>query len=186
MEVDCPSLVFIDFNVSMLTPGCVLVFWECSPPWALSSSKRSRLLKVRVTLQLMVGQSVSLGVELHEIFIHLWQLQSSFCGVHLCWEDGSFVCAAGPHQHSLSWVCVPWDSQPYFTVSLLRLPFPLPPTARRVTVYVFHLASTRVSSGSYSLLKQIRYSTIKTDIFCTAGLTVSFSGRSLSYALNTF
>jgi hypothetical protein len=25
-EVDCPSLVFIDFNVPMLTPGCVGVF----------------------------------------------------------------------------------------------------------------------------------------------------------------
>jgi hypothetical protein len=43
--VECPSLVFVDFNVTMLTPGRVGVFWECSPPWALSSAKRARLLK---------------------------------------------------------------------------------------------------------------------------------------------
>jgi hypothetical protein len=54
-EVDCPSLVFIDFNVAMLTPGRVGVFWECSPPWALSSAKRPRLLKVRVTLRLAIS-----------------------------------------------------------------------------------------------------------------------------------
>jgi hypothetical protein len=48
-------------------------------------------------------------------------------------------------QCSLSWVRVPWDSQPYFTVSDLRLPFSSPPTTRRVTVEVFDPASTRVS-----------------------------------------
>jgi hypothetical protein len=77
-EVDCPSLVFIDFTVPMFTRGCFGVFWECSRPWALSSAKRARLLKVRVKLQLMVDQSVSLGVERHEIFITVWQLQSCF------------------------------------------------------------------------------------------------------------
>jgi hypothetical protein len=40
----------------------------------------------------------------------------------------SFVCAAGPCQHSLSRVRVPWDTRPYFTVSDLRLPFSSPPT----------------------------------------------------------
>jgi hypothetical protein len=35
----------------------------------------------------------------------------------------SFVYAAGPSQRSLPRVPVPWDSQPYFTVSDLRLPF---------------------------------------------------------------
>jgi hypothetical protein len=35
----------------------------------------------------------------------------------------SFTIAASPCQGSLSWVRVPWDSRPYFTVSDLRLPF---------------------------------------------------------------
>jgi hypothetical protein len=53
----------------------------------------------------------------------------------------SFTTAAGTRQRSHSWVRVPWDSRPYFTVSDLRLPFSLPPTTRRVTVEV--PASTR-------------------------------------------
>jgi hypothetical protein len=57
----------------------------------------------------------------------------------------SFVCAGGPCQRSLSRVLVPWDLQPYFTVSNLRLPFSSPPTTCRVTVEVFDPASTRVS-----------------------------------------
>jgi hypothetical protein len=57
--------------------------------------------------------------------------------------DLSFTIAAGPRQHSHSWVRVPWDSRPYFTVSDSRLPFTLPPTTRRVTVEVFDLTSTR-------------------------------------------
>jgi hypothetical protein len=56
----------------------------------------------------------------------------------------SFVCAAGPCQHSLSRVLVLWDLRPYFTVSDLRLPFSSPPTTLRVTVEVFDPASTRV------------------------------------------
>jgi hypothetical protein len=35
----------------------------------------------------------------------------------------SFVYAAGPCQRSLSWVRVPWDLRPYFSVSDLRLSF---------------------------------------------------------------
>jgi hypothetical protein len=58
----------------------------------------------------------------------------------------SFVYAAGPCQNSLSRVRVPWYSRPYFTVSDLRLPFPSPPTIRRVTVEVFEPASTRVGN----------------------------------------
>jgi hypothetical protein len=58
----------------------------------------------------------------------------------------SFVYATGPCQRSLSWVQVPWDSRPYFTVSDLRLPFSSPPTTRRVTVEVFDPASTRVTA----------------------------------------
>jgi hypothetical protein len=90
-EVDCPNLVHIDFNVPMLTPGHG-VFWECSPPWALSSAKGARLLKARVTWRLMVGQSVTLGVEPHEILITVWQLQSCFCEAPLWREDGSVFC----------------------------------------------------------------------------------------------
>jgi hypothetical protein len=67
---------------------------------------------------------------------------------HPLWrEDGSFVCAAGPCQRSLSRVLVPWDLWPYFTVSDLRLPFLSPPTTRRVTVEVFDPASISESES---------------------------------------
>jgi hypothetical protein len=56
----------------------------------------------------------------------------------------SFTVATGPRQRSNSRVRVPCDSQPYSTVSDLRLPFSSPPTTRRVTVEVFDPASTRV------------------------------------------
>jgi hypothetical protein len=56
----------------------------------------------------------------------------------------SFVYAAGPRQRSLSRVRVPWISRPYFTVSVFRLPFSLPPLTRSVTVEIFVPASTRV------------------------------------------
>jgi hypothetical protein len=49
----------------------------------------------------------------------------------------SFTIAAGPRQRIYSWVRVPWDSWPYFTVSDSRLPFSSPPTTRRATVEVF-------------------------------------------------
>jgi hypothetical protein len=55
----------------------------------------------------------------------------------------SFTIATGPHQRSYSRVRVPWDSRPYFTVSVSRLPFSSPPRTRRVTVEVFDPASTR-------------------------------------------
>jgi hypothetical protein len=55
----------------------------------------------------------------------------------------SFTTAAGPRQRSRSWVRVPWDSWPHFTLSDLRLPFSSPPTTRRATVEVFDPASTR-------------------------------------------
>jgi hypothetical protein len=51
-EVDCPSLVFIDFHVPMLTPGRVGVFWEYKPSlrsvtWRrVSSAKRVRLIPI--------------------------------------------------------------------------------------------------------------------------------------------
>jgi hypothetical protein len=56
----------------------------------------------------------------------------------------SFVYAAGPCQRCLSWVQVPWDSLPYFTVSDLKLPFSSPPMTRKITVEVFDSPYTRV------------------------------------------
>jgi hypothetical protein len=41
-----------------------------------------------------------------------------------------FVIAAGSRQRSHSWVRVPWDSWPYFTVSNSRLPEPGGPSPR--------------------------------------------------------
>jgi hypothetical protein len=58
----------------------------------------------------------------------------------------SFTIAAGPRQLSHSRVRVPCDSQPYFTVSNLRLSFLSPPTTRRATVEVFDPASIRDKS----------------------------------------
>jgi hypothetical protein len=54
----------------------------------------------------------------------------------------SFVIAAGPRQRSHSRDRVPWDSQPYYTVSDSRLLFSSPPTTRRATVDVFDPVST--------------------------------------------
>jgi hypothetical protein len=111
-------------------------------------------VKVKVTLQLTVNQSVSLGVELHlglltryllsfdsyGIFFFLWgTLSDERTGLY-------FVYAAGSCQRSPSWVRFPWDSRQYFTVSDVRLPFSSPTTTCRVTVEVLESASTRVSS----------------------------------------
>jgi hypothetical protein len=60
----------------------------------------------------------------------------------------SFVYAAGLCQRSLSWVRVPWDLRPYFTVSDLRLLFASSPTTRRVTVEVFDPASIRYNDST--------------------------------------
>jgi hypothetical protein len=57
----------------------------------------------------------------------------------------SFTIAAGPCQRSHSLVRASLDSQPYFTVSDLRLPISSPPATRRVTVEVFDPTSTRVT-----------------------------------------
>jgi hypothetical protein len=81
-----------------------------------------------------------------QIFITILQLGSCFLWGAISDERTglSFVYAACPCQRSLSWVRVPCDSRPYFTVSDLRLPFSSPPTTRRVTVEVFDPASTQV------------------------------------------
>jgi hypothetical protein len=63
-----------------------------------------------------------------------------------------FTVAAGPCQRSHSWVRVPRDLRPYFTVSDSRLTFLSPPTTRRAMVEVFEPASTREST--YCLKKK--------------------------------
>jgi hypothetical protein len=82
-----------------------------------------------------------------QIFITLWQLRVLFFWGALSDERRSlsFVYAAGPRQSSLSRVRVPWISRPYFSVSVLRLPFSSPPTTSRVKVEAFEPASTRAN-----------------------------------------
>jgi hypothetical protein len=107
------------------------------------------MIQINVTLRLMVGQSVSLGVEPHLgvtirylLFFDSYGLV--FVGRPFWREDASaFLYAAGPCQRSLSRVRVPEYSRPYFTVSDLRLPLSSSPTTRRVTVEVFDPASTQ-------------------------------------------
>jgi hypothetical protein len=105
-------------------------------------------VKVKVTLLLTVGRSVSLSVEPHLVFTTRYLLQFDSYGL-LFWGSLSdervglsLVYAAGHRQRSLSGVRVIWDSWPYFTVSDLRLPFSSLPTTRRVMVEVFEPAST--------------------------------------------
>jgi hypothetical protein len=81
--------------------------------------------------------------------VTIWDLRPDFCYCQtvaglLMWgalSDErmglSFTIDAGPSQRSHSWVRVPWDSRPYFTVSDSRLPFSSPSTTRRATVEVF-------------------------------------------------
>jgi hypothetical protein len=64
----------------------------------------------------------------------------------------SFTTLAGLRQHSRSWVRLPWDSWPYFTLSDSTLLFSSPATTPRVPVEVFDPASTRESSLTLSLL----------------------------------
>jgi hypothetical protein len=73
-----------------------------------------------------------------------------FVGRPLWGEDGSFVYAAGLRQRSLSWVWVPWNLWPSFTLSDLRFSFSSPPTTRRVAVELFDPASTRMINSSQS------------------------------------
>jgi hypothetical protein len=57
-----------------------------------------------------------------QIFITLWQLGSWFCERPLWRENGSVFCiCCWPSPGSRSRVRVPWDSWPYFTVSVSSL-----------------------------------------------------------------
>jgi hypothetical protein len=93
-----------------------------------------------------VSQSVLVSSPIWGSFITALQLRSLFLWGALSDERTglSFTIAASARQRSLSWVRVPWDSRPYFTLSDLRLPFSSPPTTRRGTVEVFDPASTWV------------------------------------------
>jgi hypothetical protein len=121
---------------------------------------QAELNQVKVTLPLTVGQSVSLGVEPHlGLMTRYLLLFDSYCIVSVrrpLWrEDRSLFCiCCCPRQRRLSQIRVPWISRPYFTVSVLRLPFSSPPTTRRVTVEVFDPASTQVWT---KLLQESRY-----------------------------
>jgi hypothetical protein len=124
--------------------------------------------KVKVTLQLKVSQSISLGVEHHLGIMTTYLLLFDSYGLVFLWgalsdeRTGlSFVYAAGPCQRSLSRVRVPRYSRPYFTLSDLTLPFSSPTTTRRVTVEVFDPAPTRVKCRS-----------TLTVLFCTAAYIV--------------
>jgi hypothetical protein len=65
----------------------------------------------------------------------------------------SFVYAADPCKSNLSRIRVPWDSRPYFTVSVrFETSFSSPPTTRRVTVKVLDPASTRETLESFTCL----------------------------------
>jgi hypothetical protein len=77
----------------------------------------------------------------------------------------SFTIAAGARQHSNSWVRVPWDSRPYFTLSDSRLPSSSPPTTRRAAVEVFEPAPTR----------ETVYLTLRVRVRVTLRLTVGQS-----------
>jgi hypothetical protein len=106
------------------------------------------------------GQSASLSWNKAPI----WGLRPDldYCQtVGVCWWGGvlsdertglSFATATGPGQRTHSWVRVPWDSRPYFTVSDSRLPFSSPPTTRKAMVEVFDPASTRDYLSTSSIL----------------------------------
>jgi hypothetical protein len=82
----------------------------------------------------------------------------------------SFVYAAGPRQCRVSWVRVPLDSWPYFTVSDLRLPFSSPPTTHRVTVEIFDPASTRTNKPLINFRRRPHgkhVSRVLTNVFTT-------------------
>jgi hypothetical protein len=131
-----------------------------------------RLQTQKVTLRLTVSQSVRPDIYyyLTVTVLFLWgTLSDERTGLF-------FVYAAGPCQHSLSRVLVPWDSRPYFTVSDLRLPFPSPPTTRRITVDVFDPSSTRClnSISLYSLgAAATENATSQQYFYCYRGVFIS-------------
>jgi hypothetical protein len=133
-------------------------------PWNADSSELDLILqspsrKVKVTLRLTVSESVSLGVEPDLGLMTRYLLLFDSYGLVL-WGGPSLtrvgICllyVAGTCHRSLSLVRVPRDSQPYFTVSDLRVLFSSPPTILRVTMEVFDSASTRVYTGRYIAIR---------------------------------
>jgi hypothetical protein len=120
-----------------------------------------------------VGQSVLVSSTHLGLTISVLLLSDS-CGVvdvgrSLWRENGSAVIiAAAPRQRSHSWVRVPRNSWPHFTLSDLRLPFSSPPTTRRITVELFESASTRLVLSYYSLTTHIMP-------LCTPSFWIHFS-----------
>jgi hypothetical protein len=139
-----------------------LLHWTASfTDWTscfLSSLLPFSTLDLRVNFMLWptVSRPVSLGIKhpfgaYDQIFITCVTVTVLILWGALSDErTGPSFIYAGPCQSNLSLVRVPWDSQPCFTVSELRLPFSSPPTTRRVTVEVFDPASTRGTSGPFT------------------------------------
>jgi hypothetical protein len=82
-----------------------------------------------------------------------------------------YTISAGPRQRSHTWVRVPCDSRPYFTVSDSRLPFSSPLTTHRATVEVFDTASTRDSSNPSYRLSLHRLRTGHIILYCIVRVT---------------
>jgi hypothetical protein len=74
----------------------------------------------------------------------------------------SFTIAAGPRQRSHSRVRVPWDSQPYFTVSDSRFPsLFVTPTTRRAMMEVLHSIAVKFIKLQSENIKEIYILMIK-------------------------
>jgi hypothetical protein len=116
-----------------------------------------------------VSRSVCLGIKYpsgayDQIFITVRQLRFCWCGALSDDRTGlSFIISAGLRQRSHSWVRVPWDSRPYFTVSDSRRPFSSLPATRRATMEVLDPASIR-----YWILSSHSQSYVTTDCQSTS------------------
>jgi hypothetical protein len=108
---------------------------------------------------------------------YVWQLRSWFRGAPSL-TKGRVCLLYVPR--SLSRVLVPWDLQPYFTVSDLRLPFSSPPTTHRVTVEVFDPASTRVN---WTLLYNHFARTTQKTAYCWKGVFTAPLHSNGSYSI---
>jgi hypothetical protein len=99
--------------------GKVITFASLCQINQWSPRKVPEAFKVKVTLQLTVSQSVSLGVEPHlGHMTRYYSLTVIFVGSDALSDERrglSFVQAAGPSHRILSRVRVSRDSRPYFT-----------------------------------------------------------------------
>jgi hypothetical protein len=134
-KVDGLSLILIDFYVPALTPRLISTetSLHLSENISLSvlQSQKSKLCYDRLS----VGQSVFMSSTHLGLTTRFYYCQT--VASLLMWGVFSdertvlpFTIAAGPRQRCYSWVRVPWDSWPYFTVSDSRLPLPGGPGPR--------------------------------------------------------